>query len=73
MQIKSLNFVQPKISKIKIVNEDGEKPSRKQLLLRGLFFRLFWIDFFVSKKRLDNCSLTDIITKTRQVYLFDNC
>lgn len=62
-----------KLSKVKIINENGIKPTKKQLLLRGLLFHIFWIDFFVAKRRLDNCSLTDIITKTRQVYLFDNC
>ena len=61
-----------KILKIKIVDENGNKPTKKQLMLRGTFFHLFWIDYFVSKKSTDYCSLADKITKTKQVYLSDD-
>ena len=60
-----------RIFKIKIVNDSGEKPTKRQLILRGCFFHMIWIDIFVSMKRLDNRSLTDIITKTRQIKIQD--
>ena len=57
-----------KAMNIKIIDQKTNlRPTKKKLILRGLFFYLYLIDFIVSYKRQDNNSLTDIITGTRLV------
>lgn len=62
-----------KIMKIKIVDqESGLRPTKKQLILRGFFFMVYPIDLIFVYKRLDNLSLSDIVTNTRVIYQFEN-
>lgn len=57
-----------KILRVTIVNEQGGKPTKTQLLARGVlscFIPIF--DSIFAKSNVDNLSLTDMLTKTRQV------
>ena len=60
-----------KLLKFKVVDlENDQKPTNKKMLIRGLIFAIFpMIDIIVSAVRLDRRTLTDIITKTRVIYI----
>lgn len=58
-----------RIMKIKIINISNEnRPSKKQLLIRNIFYPIAVIDFIVCHRRLDHRTLGDIVSKTRVVY-----
>lgn len=60
-----------KIMKIKVIDQKSElSPTKKQLMLRGLLFYFYIIDIVVSRVRLDNLSLSDIVTNTKLVSQF---
>ena len=62
-----------KLTKTKIIDQKtGLRPTKKQLVLRGLFFAIFPIDLVFTYKRLDNLSLADIATNTRVVAQSEN-
>lgn len=58
-----------KIMKIKVVNSQSlERPNNKKLVLKGMisFFTSF-VDIAFCKYRLDNRSLSDVVSKTRVI------
>ncbi len=64
-----------KVRKVKVIDaQTGEKPSKKKLILRNIFYitaLTTGVNLVFCFKRLDNLSLGDLITKTRVVYIQD--
>ncbi len=58
-----------KIMKIKVVNcQSLERPNNKKLVLRGLIsFYTSFVDIVFCKYRLDNRSLSDVVSKTQVI------
>ena len=38
-----------KLNKIEILNYDNTRPTKKQMIIRGIFFHLFFIDYIIMK------------------------
>ena len=56
-----------KLSKFKIKSVNGDEPTKKQLLIRGIFFHLFFIDYIIMKIDINYSPLSDKVSKTKMV------
>ena len=60
-----------KLNKIEILNYDNTRPTKKQMIIRGLFFHLFLIDYIFFKIDRKQISLSDRISKTKMMQIIN--